>query len=65
MNYSAVSYISFLKLVTARDGVIHTLACFDGVLLLFFFFAGARKSDLCIYQSRLHPPHFKVKIEVN
>ncbi|KAL9960685.1 hypothetical protein ACROYT_G034171 [Oculina patagonica] len=23
----------------------------------------ARKSDLCIYQSRLHPPHFKVIIE--
>jgi len=22
-----------------------------------------RKSDLCIYQSRLHPPHFKVIIE--
>ncbi|XP_074609702.1 transmembrane protein 209-like isoform X1 [Acropora palmata] len=23
----------------------------------------ARKSDLCIYQSRLHPPHFKVIVE--
>lgn len=23
----------------------------------------ARKSDLCVYQSRLHPPHFKVIVE--
>ena len=28
--------------------------------VMMLLFKGARKSDLCIYQSRLHPPHFKV-----